>query len=211
MRIVAFALIPVAVALPTDSTACGQELRLHASQEWAEHSRLGTPFGLGVGVNVPVSRRAGILVSLEYTGDSFRSTGSTCSGLIPPDADCSPELRDESGRSWGIGLNLPVQVLGTRAFSLNVVPGVRTAWVRSEQEGVESGRFREASTMMYGYELGAEAVLHMTPLPGALYLSGHIGQLLPYQDGVLIDGYSPFQTKVDFGRVRLGWLIRPRS
>lgn len=208
MRNVLRSLIAVAVAFSAGSTAQGQEVRLHASQEWASHPLLGTPVGVGVGVNVPISARAGALVGLEFSGDEFRSTGSTCVGLIPPDMDCSPEPRDERARMWGLGLSVPVTLVRAQVFSVNMVPGVRTAWVRSDQEGVESGRVREASKMMYGYEIGAEAVVRVPTLRGALFLSGHVGQLRPYRDETLVDGYSPFESGIGYRRVRLGWMVR---
>lgn len=181
-----------------------QELRVGAVQAWSDHDLLGSPRGLSVAVGTHLLDHFGIRVGFESYGDDFQSLGSTCVGLIPPNVDCSGELRREQARMRAVGLATPLSLVSIERLQLSLVPGLRTAWITSEQVGTESGRRRRAEKVMYGYEIGAEAVVPVSRLPLQFHVSGHVGALHPYQDETAEDGYTPFEQRFGFNRLQIG-------
>lgn len=196
------ALVLVVLATPP---AAAQELRVSALKMWPDHDLLGSPHGLGLAASARPFGRAGIRFGVEVSRDDFDSFGSTCVGLIPPDVDCSGEPRREEARVRTLSLTVPVTVASSGRLRLDLLPGLRTAWLESEQTGTVSGRTRSAEKAMYGYELGAEAGM-ATVRRGALriHLSGHVGTLEPYREEIVADGYTPFERRIDYWRLQLG-------
>ena len=181
-----------------------QELRVGALQAWPDHDLLGSPRGLSVAVGTRLLDRVGVRLGFESYGDDFQSLGSTCVGLIPPNVDCSGELRSEQARMRAVALATPLSLVSIERLQLSLVPGLRTAWIKSDQVGTQSGRTRNAEKAMYGYEIGAEAIVPVSRLPLQFHLSGHVGALHPYRDEALIDGYSPFEQGFGFSRLQVG-------
>lgn len=175
-----------------------------AIQLWPDHDLLGSPRGLSVAVGTHVLDHVAVRLGFESYGDDFQSLGSTCVGLIPPNVDCSGEPRREQARMRAVALATPLSLVSIERLHLSLVPGLRTAWIESDQVGTESGRRRGAEKVMYGFEIGAEAVVPVSRLPFQFHLSGHVGVLHPYRDETLIDGYSPFEQGFGFGRLQIG-------
>lgn len=195
-------------SLAAASPASAQGPRVSTSLGWPDHPLLGHPLGIGVGLDVPIVPRVALRLGFEFSGDDFRSTGSTCVGFIPPGADCAPELREEKARMRTLNAALPVVLASVGEVRLDIVPTFQTTWLTSRQVGAESGRDLEASKRMYGYGIGVEAVWQSFRMPVALFLGGYLGRLRPWEDERLLDGYSPFETDIQVRRIELGLMFR---
>jgi hypothetical protein len=106
-----------------------------------------------------------------------------------------------------VALATPVSLVSIEGLQLSLVPGLRTAWVKSDQVGTENGRTLQAEKAMYGYDIGAEAVVPVSRLPLQLHLSGHVGALRPlrpYREVAVTDGYTPFEEGFGFSHLQIG-------
>lgn len=205
----ATAVTAAALILLLAPPAPAQEVRVGVVQAWPDHELLGSPLGVSLAVEDEIIDRVGLRIGVEASGDDFRSLGSTCVGLVPPGMDCSAEPREERARIRSIALSVPLSVASTRWIGLRLVPGLRTTWLDSDQTGLESGRTRTAEKSMYGYEIGAEATMPIDAWPLQIHLSGAIGELRPYREDLLVDGYSPFEDAVGFRWLQLGVSLLP--
>ena len=181
--------------------AQAQELRLGLGRAESDHELLGSPLSIAAGVGARANPWLGFRFGLQYGRDHFTSSGSTCAGLVPPDADCGPELRDDEARIMALALGLAL----TRSFGraeVSLVPALRRMHMSSQQEGTETGNVRGADKTAYGFGIGIEGQIHLSRTPAvALYLSASSASHPWSSDEIVPDGYTPFQDGA-----RLSWI-----
>ena len=180
-----------------------QEVRLAVAQGFPSNDLLGSPQLMEVSVGTvgsPVSVRFGF----QYGRDNFSSTGSTCVGLLGPGVDCSVEPTVEAARTRAWSLQLPLQTDLTWG-DLRLIPGIRWMSVSSVQTGQVSDRSRDAEKDVAGYQIGLE--VRTDPLrsfPLSFHAGAHFSRHPWFGDGLLIDGYSPFESTLDLSWIEIG-------
>ena len=150
-------------------------------------------------------------LGFETSGDRFSSFGSTCVGLIEPgrEADCAGEDREEKAGVNAITVFFPITLFSSKRLEFELIPGFRHTRMENDQTGVVSDRTRSAKKDMFGFGLGAGVQLR--PLANRqlhIFLAAHRARLNRYEDGTVIDGYSPFEMDQSVTQVEVGVSVR---
>jgi hypothetical protein len=106
-------------------------------------------------------------------------------------------------------LAVPLVLHAASRWEAGVIPGLRTAQLKSDQTGVESGRTRSARKTMSGLFLGVE--VRLRPMAGKgvwIYMNLQRTLLRWYADERKIDGYSPFEEDVHVTLAEVGLSVR---
>ena len=184
-----------------------QELRISPVFNQSDHDLLENPMGIAVSAGVPIYRRIGIRVGYQLSQDHFRSFGSTCVGLIPPEMEdeCAGEDRREESQYNALDLSLPITVLSLDRIQFDLIPSYRRAAVESDQTGLRSDRRRSADKDMSGFGIGAEVNIQPLRWPQLhVFLGAHRTQLTRYKYEPVIDGYSPFEEDISVTSIQVG-------
>ena len=199
----------VSLALTAPQLAQGQvELRLDLMRVYADHDLLGAPTVLGVSIGTRLTRRVGVRLGLQHGGDDFSSAGTTCVGLVFPDADCGPEARAEESTISALVLGVPVT--GSLAWGrVAFVPELRRLVMKSRQEGSASGRVRSAEKVAWGLGLGGELEVFVWDRPRiGLHVGVHSAVHPWFDEEIIADGYTPFEETVHLTWLELGVTLR---
>jgi hypothetical protein len=198
----------------TPMDAGAQELRLGLMQSWPGNNRLGSPTGLVASAGIRPFQRLGMRLAYERGQDRFRTFGSTCVGLIPPEQvpGCAPENQREVANLQSVSVSAPVTLLLRERFEVAVTPAFRWSWFNSERTGVESARELNADESMWGLGIGSEVLFRpSSSLPVQLFLGAHAGFLGQTEYESIADGYSPFDEGFSLTHVELGIAYRIRE
>lgn len=191
--------------------AGAQEFRLGILQSWPGNTRLGSPTGVVVAAGIRPFKRVGIRLAYERGEDRFRTFGSTCVGLIPPEQvpECAPESRREVANLQAISLSAPVAILLQERLEVAMVPTFRSSWFKSERTGVVSDRELNADESMWGFGIGGEVLFQpFSAVPARVFLGAHAGFLGQTEYESIADGYSPFDEGFSLTQVELGIAYR---
>lgn len=200
----------VIVGMTAGQDARAQELRAGVARVGSDHDLLGTSTALGASIGAPLTSRLGVRLGLRHGRAEFTSVGSTCVGLVAPDEDCSPELRAEESTTTSVFVSLPLTVASLGWGEVSLVPGVRRLAMDSRQEGTSSGRVRSADKVAWGFELGAELAYRVWTRPAvALHVGAHLAAHPWFEEEIIADGYTPFETTVGLAWVEIGMSVRP--
>lgn len=184
-----------------------QDLRIAAISTQSNHDLLGRPFGASMSAGFRVHSRIGVRLGFEASADRFSGFGSTCVGLIEPgrEADCAAENRNEEAALNAVVVTVPITLVSTERIAVELIPGIRHAWLESDQTGVVSDRTRSANKAMYGLGLGAGVQLRpFATRRLRMFLSAHRARLYRYENGIIVDGYSPFEMDISLTQAEVG-------
>jgi hypothetical protein len=194
-----------ALLAPEGLTA--QEIRIGFLQSWPGNTRLGSPAGIVGAAGVRPFERVGIRLAYQRGEDRFRTFGSTCVGLIPPEQvpECAPESQREVATLHAVSLSVPVSLLLRERLEVALVPSFRLSWFKSERTGVASGRELTADESMWGFGVGGELLLQpVADSPIRIFLGVHAGFLGQTEYETILDGYSPFDEGFSLTQMELG-------
>jgi hypothetical protein len=200
-------MVSAALLFCTAGAVQGQELRVKAVHLRPDHDLLGNPTGMGLSIGFHPHELVGVQIGFEYALDEFRTVGSTCVGLIPPEMweGCADEPREETATFQAIALTLPVTLLSRDRVQVRVLPAYRRSWMESDRRGVESHRVLSAEKRMSGFGIGGE-VLVRPFLARRLWLhaGAHASTLNQFEDELELDGYSPFEKEFPLAQFEIG-------
>lgn len=196
----------LAAARPAQAQA--QELRLGVARVHADHHLLGTPTVLDASIGAGLGPGVGVRLGIQHGGDEFSSVGTTCVGLILPGADCAGEARREESTISALFVRLPVT--GSLGWArVGFVPELRRMVMKSRQEGMASGRVRAAEKVAWGVGLGGELDVFVWDSPRvALHVGVHSAMHPWFDEEIIADGYTPFETTVHLSWLELGVAVR---
>lgn len=172
----------------------------------ANHELLGDPlYGGSVAVRFPIRRsRQSLRFGFERVGGNAERFGVACAGLVDPDRCHDETLIDHSRLvrfTGGLGFPVFVKQRGTVA----VIGDLTLGRIRSVTRGVSSGGTLNATKVMMGGLIGAEAsVKPVARFPLALQLAGSIGALMQARPENVADGYTPFNDGFSIRHARFG-------
>lgn len=191
------------------SEASAQDVRVGVGKGWLDHELLGAPVGAGVTLGIQLTDRLGLRAGYERYRQDFTSFGSTCVGLMPPDADCDGESRTDEARISAFTLTAPISLFTWDRVTVALVPGVRTGSVSNLQTGDRTGRRRSAEKNVIGLELGGELRTQIHPShPFFADLRGSVGSLRRWNEENIADGYTPFEDPMGYTRLEVGLSVR---
>ena len=187
------------------STARAQRVGVTLIQSTTRHSLVHDPDGYHIELGIQLLPRVEVRGGYERTSDSFQSEGTTCSGLVNPDADCDPETRDEQTGLNFLTATIPFALVLTPALRVSAIPGVRIGSLESRRTGHRTGRRLNADMDFDGFDLGVEADARpFRAVPVRIVVGWQRGVLWPESREVPADGYSPFVRDIWMSRWRLG-------
>ena len=211
MRLAALAFGAILALVALASPVGAQELRLGAGKLWTDHALLADPAGFGAHVGLRLGRATRVRVGYEQYRSDFASRGSLCAGFIAPDEDCSPQDLRDRGFLQSLGVAVPLAAYGGGRVRVDVVPGIRLAHAMSDRRSTESDRTLSADEAMWGGDVGLEGALRISTLPLRLHVSAGVGGLIPMRAGMIVDGYTPFDSGVAWRRVEVALSYTPAS
>lgn len=204
----ALAIAWVVGGLAAARPAQAQELRIGVARVHSDHDLLGAPTVLDASIGAGLRPGVGVRLGIQHGGDEFSSVGTTCVGLIFPGADCDGEARREESTISALFVRLPVT--GSLGWArVGFVPEVRRLVMKSRQEGTASGRVRSAEKVAWGLGLGGEIDVFVSDSPRVSLHAGVHAAMHPWFDEEIIaDGYTPFETTVHVTWLELGVAVR---
>lgn len=204
----ALAIAWVVGGLAAARPAQAQELRIGVARVHSDHDLLGAPTVLDASIGTNLRPGVGVRLGVQHGGDEFSSVGTTCVGLISPGADCDGEARREESTLSTLFVRLPVtSSLGWARVGF--VPEVRRLVMKSRQEGTASGRVRSAQKVAWGLGLGGELDVFVSDSPRvALHAGVHAAMHPWFDEEIIADGYTPFETTVYVTWLELGVTVR---
>ncbi len=168
-------------------------------------------FGFGARIEVGLGSRIALHAGAEHATGTARRPGILCVGLVQPGTCTSEEqVRDNARLTTAVG-GFDARLLGAGSRSLSLTGDVRIGVVRVVSTGASTGRQLTDEKSLIGGELGLQAIWSLTPhSPFALVLAGSAGEMRPIVKEQVIDGYNPFWTDFNVGRLRAGgrWTLQ---
>ncbi|MEF8940890.1 MAG: hypothetical protein V5A22_13680 [Salinivenus sp.] len=172
--------------------AYGQTLTTEYGVTYAGHNgALERPTGVGGAVDLPISDHLGARLRVTHHTESLVVRRSPCSGLPPPDADCTPERFDGDAQltTYGAGVvaRLPrlVSTLRPELYALALAANLEAAF-RGRRSGTQ---IRPVEGLSVGLEVGA--TLTYTVIPH-LTLMDRVGTQFVHFGTCGADAWFPF-------------------
>jgi hypothetical protein len=167
-------------------------------------------FGFGARLEVPLGNVLRARIGAEHTSGTANRRGIMCVGLILPGTCLGDEPIRDNARLTAASGGLGVRVLGSESRNISLTGDVRLGWVHAESFGSTSGSRLSNGESLIGGEIGLQAVWSPSPdSPFAVEAGASAGELRPIVKPQVVDGYEPFDTDFNVGRVRLGarWTV----
>lgn len=211
MQRVLFALIVAVLGVPLVANAQGFEIDgIHARAK--DPDLIGARWGVGAVLRVPVAPHFPLRGRIE----AQRIAGSrdvlrgTCTGLVPIEADCSPEPSTTTSRLEILGLGAELTALRWRRMDLLLNAELLAAKAHANTVGRRSGGSLTGDASMKGMVGGAEVAWQPVPRAALAITAGaQFGTISRINHDFIIDGYNPYTNPVSLQEFKLGIGWRP--
>ncbi|MGM0706050.1 MAG: hypothetical protein ACQETP_09035 [Bacteroidota bacterium] len=179
---------------PSAPFASAQEIGIGVGGTQAGYDDvLDQPTGPGGYVDLPVGQRFAVRFMVLNHTEERSITRSPCTGLVPPEADCTPEPFSVDARltTYGVGtalrLTAPGATVQPKLYFLITSPSVDVS-INAENSDRTLNPIDPGSTNL-GIALGGE--VHY-PITDIIALSAQIGLQRPKFGTCADDGFDPF-------------------
>lgn len=197
------------LAIPM-TTAMAQGMGAHVS--WADLGvpEFAKPLGYGIVIEQPVGQTA---VHWQFGFDAgfgrHTFTGTPCSGLVDPNSQlCATQSLHESLNMQAAAFGLRVPVLRGKRAALSLLGDLGIQRIGTKTKNATGDAVRSAWRMMYRPEVGAEARVAPSANRGFWLTAGYaVGQVRPFTQQGIADGYAPFENPLDIKRAWLGVIV----
>lgn len=209
-RIGCLVLLPALLFAALAPRAHGQTLSVEYGGTYAGYDgALERPIGMGGALDLPVSKHIGVRLRVTHHTESLVVRRSPCTGLPPPDADCTPERFDGDAEltTYGAGVVARLPRLGSTLrpalYALALAADLEAAF-RGRRSGTQI-RPITPEGLSAGLEVGGTLAYAVTP---SITLMGRVGTQFVHFGTCGADAWFPFCDSRPMPQISLGAQLR---